>query len=83
MTGEKYEPRVDEASTAHCTLLGPSILMTPPFYEAALALRKPIYAWVVDSHRDLDRAVTLGLHAVVSNVPLSLRRTLESLQSVC
>ena len=83
MTGRKYDPRPDRASTAHCESLGPSILLPSSFYAAASALQKPIYAWVVDSQPDLKRAVTLGLHAVVSNAPLSLHRVLEGWQTAC
>lgn len=83
VTGRKYEPRVDQATTAHCASLGPSILLTSSFYEPALALHKPVYAWVVDSKHDLERALALGLHAVVSNIPLSLQATIEGWQSAC
>lgn len=83
MTGTKYEPNIDEASTALCSLLGPSILLPSSFYVAASAMQKPIYAWVVDSKTDLKRALNLGLQAAVSNTPLSLQKVIERWQSIC
>lgn len=83
VTGTKYEPNIEEASTARCSMLGPSIYLTSAFYESASALQKPIYAWVVDSKTELERALTLRLHAVVSNSPLALQRVLMTWQSIC
>ena len=81
VTGKKYEPDIDVASTAQCTMLGPSIYLTNTFYEAASAVQKPTYAWVVDSKAELGRALTFALQAVISNTPLTILRDLKSWQS--